>query len=385
VLAPRLLAALVLAAVCALVPASAASGAKAPSGLAFYRPPKKLTGEHGDVIWARKLSPGASITAAAKSYLVLYRSTSVTGKPIAVSGTLAIPKGKPPKGGWPVVSWAHGTSGAADVCAPTRSAAPVERGVNDWLKAGYAIASTDYEGLGTPGPHPYLIGVSAGRSVTDIVTAAGQLDRSIGRRWVAAGISQGGHAALWAAAIGQKWAPKLTLLGVDAYAPGSHIHEEVEAARSLTTPSPLSVIGALLIGGAVAASPTTIKPADALSPAALALLPDVEKRCNAGLGEADSWGGIAPASILRDGYDRSALYKLIDANDPRRLRIKVPVFMQQGTADGLVFPAFTDEVVASLKKNGATVDYRKYDGADHDGVFPAGRPDSVSWLKKTFK
>ena len=122
-----------------------------------------------------------------------------------------------------------------------------------------------------------------------------------------------------------------------------------------------------------------------LTPAALALLPDIEKRCNNELGEPDSWGGIAPAQIIRDGYDRSALYKIIDANDPRRLRLKVPTLIQQGTADALVFPAFSDEVVASLKDNGAKVDYRKYDGADHGSVIPAGRKDTLAWLKQVFK
>jgi dipeptidyl aminopeptidase/acylaminoacyl peptidase len=71
--------------------------------------------------------------------------------------------------------------------------------LNRWLKAGYAVVQTDYEGLGTPGDHPYLIGVSEGRSVLDMVRAARKLDSSLGKRVVIAGHSQGGHAALWAA------------------------------------------------------------------------------------------------------------------------------------------------------------------------------------------
>ena len=45
-----------------------------------------------------------------------------------------------------------------------------------WLKAGYAVVRTDYEGLGTPGVHPYLVGRSEGRSVLDAVRAARALD-----------------------------------------------------------------------------------------------------------------------------------------------------------------------------------------------------------------
>ena len=78
-----------------------------------------------------------------------------------------------------MISWAHGTSGISDNCTPSRNpggaytayVAPQE---NAWLKQGYAIASTDYEGLGTPGVHPYLVGRSEGRGVLDIARASRQ-------------------------------------------------------------------------------------------------------------------------------------------------------------------------------------------------------------------
>ena len=40
------------------------------------------------------------------------------------------------------------------------------------MEQGYAIAATDYPGLGTPGPHPYLVGVSEARAVINSVRAA---------------------------------------------------------------------------------------------------------------------------------------------------------------------------------------------------------------------
>ena len=119
------------------------------------------------------------LKSAKSNRLLLYRSTATNGAAIAVSGTVAIPKGTPPKGGWPVISWAHGTTGIADACAPSRRDAfggYDHALLNRWLKAGYAVVRTDYEGLGTPGDHPYLIGVSEGRSVLDMVRAARKLD-----------------------------------------------------------------------------------------------------------------------------------------------------------------------------------------------------------------
>ena len=390
---PRMAGLLTLVA-CALVlptaPALAAKPAKAPAGLKFYTPPKKLTGKHGDLIWSRTLKGSAALTGAARNTLVLYRSTSVAGKAIAVSGTVSIPKGKAPKGGWPVISWAHGTTGAADLCAPSRDAASnpahgynayVYPELNAWLAAGYAVVRSDYEGLGTPGPHPYLIGPSEGRGVIDIVSAARKLDKSVGRNWVAAGHSQGGHAALFAAALGPKWAPSLKLRGVDAFAPASHIKEEVELAAGLTSPGGgLSGIGSLLVAGAIAADPA-IKPSEILSPAALALYPQVDKTCLGQLGQSDSFGGLAPSQLVAAGYDRTRLNKVLDASDPSRLKITVPALIQQGDADGTVFKSFTDPLVTSLNTNGGAVDYKVYPGVDHGSVVAAGLDDASLWLK----
>src|SRR5699024_2113962 len=90
-----------------------------PEGSAFYTPPQPLpSGTHGDVIRSRNLNNDAALTDAAQNWLLLYRSTDIHGNTIAVSGTVAIPKGAPPEGGWPVISWTHGTTGIADICAP---------------------------------------------------------------------------------------------------------------------------------------------------------------------------------------------------------------------------------------------------------------------------
>ena len=97
---------------------------RGPEGLAFYTPPSPLVpGPAGDVIWARLLNGAAALAGAAETFLLLYHSVTVAGRDIAVSGTVSIPPGEPPAGGWPVLSWAHGTTGVAAMCAPSRDAA----------------------------------------------------------------------------------------------------------------------------------------------------------------------------------------------------------------------------------------------------------------------
>src|SRR3954454_7475389 len=174
---PKLALVLALLLAAALPASAAAKVRKGPGGTAFYTPPSPIPGKgHGGLIWARRLTGAAGLRGGAGNRLLLYRSTWVRGKGRAGAGTLPIPKGRAPKGGWPVVACAHGTTGIADSCAPTRdSPANPVHGLNAyaypllqrWLKSGYAVVRTDYEGLGTPGAHPYLIGRSEGRSVLD--------------------------------------------------------------------------------------------------------------------------------------------------------------------------------------------------------------------------
>jgi pimeloyl-ACP methyl ester carboxylesterase len=140
---------------------------------------------------------------------------------VAVSGIVLAPEAAPAEGGYPVVAWAHGTTGVADMCAPSRAGLdniPAE--VLALITKGYVVTATDYEGLGTAGVHPYLVGISEGRSVLDSIRAVQTLpDAHAGTEAVVIGLSQGGHAALWSAELAPSYAPGLTLLGAYAASP----------------------------------------------------------------------------------------------------------------------------------------------------------------------
>jgi hypothetical protein len=108
--------------------ADAAKVRKGPSGTAFYKPPSPLPGSgHGGLIWARKLTGTAALHGGSGNQLVLYRSTGVRGKAVAVSGTVSIPKGHAPKGGWPVITYAHGTTGSRTSALPPVTAPRTRR------------------------------------------------------------------------------------------------------------------------------------------------------------------------------------------------------------------------------------------------------------------
>jgi pimeloyl-ACP methyl ester carboxylesterase len=358
---------------------------RGPAGTKFYTPAKKLAkGPHGSVIYARKLSGREVLKNAASNQLLLYRSTSTDGKATAVSGAVALPRGKAPKGGWPVITWAHGTTGIADSCAPTRSNALGGYDhalLQGWLKAGYAVVRTDYEGLGTPGDHPYLIGVSEGRSVLDMVRAARKANAKLGKQMVIAGHSQGGHAALWAASLASKWTPELKVRGTVAFAPASHLGEQAGALRALTNPGGgLSAFASLIIRAADDAYPS-LGLKNLLSDRAQALYPQTLTKCSPALGQPNSFGGLAPADIFTPQADLAPLIARVNANDPEDLRIKTPVLVEQGKADTTVFPSFTDQLDQQYLADGVPVTYKTYEGATHTGVVTAAAADATAWIR----
>jgi pimeloyl-ACP methyl ester carboxylesterase len=238
---------------------------------------------------------------------------------------------------------------------------------------------TDYQGLGTEGMHPYLIGAAEGRSVIDIVRAAHLVDRRVGKRWVAIGHSQGGHATLWAAALGQKYAPSLRLVGAAPLAPASHIGEQASVIDKIDG-NPYGGLPALILAGAM--QDAGIDPATALSDKAFALYPQIEQVCLDGLSAQDSWGGLSLKEIIRDGYDRQPLLDDISANDPEDLTIKVPLLVAQGKGDHTVIPTLTEQTVADLRGRGTKITYKTYEGIDHNGVVEAARKDTDRFIHK---
>ncbi len=374
-----------------LVAATAADAKtkEGPSGAAFYKPPKNVPKGHGKVIWQRDSTKLAPIQGAKVNKTILYTSKSPQGDPIAVSGSVSIPNGKAPKGGWPVISWAHGTTGAADSCAPTRVrpnspvgpyVAYVKPQMQDWIDAGYAVVATDYQGLGTPGPHPYLIGESEGRGVLDIVSAARQLKPSIGNKFLIAGHSQGGQSALFAASLAKSFSPNLKLKGTVSYAPASHIYEQGLILPALTTPSGLSALAATIFEGAMTEDPD-LKPEDLLTTEAQALFPQVDQTCLAQLSEPDSFGGMAPSDLLKNPVDSTPDFADILKSMNPAVEIAPPVLLAQGLSDTTVFPSFTDQLDSELNDLGDDVNYKTYPGITHGGIVAAAEDDAMDFFE----
>jgi hypothetical protein len=335
----------------------------------------------GTPIWAERVAAPEG----ALAWRILYHSRSVRGDDIAVSGLVVVPDREPPRGGFPVIGYAHGTTGLADSCAPSRRAEALEgaAGANvrgdlplpPFWDAGYVVVATDYEGLGTPGPHPYLVGGSEARSVLDSIRAARALPEAhAGEPAVVVGISQGGHAALFTGELAEAYAPDAGLRGVVALAPGA----ELVQAAALLTGDP-SVVGfGVAIGYGFAAANPELRLDEVLTPRALAAIDVIETGCIDDILEA--YAGPVAETLRLDRLMQPPWPALLDENTPGRVRSSVRIFVGQGEADPLVIPELTDALVARLCAIGDGVTYRRYPGESHSGVVEASQGDVLAWI-----
>ncbi|BCI54781.1 lipase [Mycolicibacterium litorale] len=355
-------------------------GAAAAALLAGCTPAAEPELRAGQLLTAEPLTTAAALPSG-DTRLITYVSDDSRGRPIVVSGTVSVPKGEPPDGGWPVVSWAHGTTGYADTCAPSADTADglvhdyvglVNRMLDTWVARGYAVVQTDYQGLGTPGGHPYVDGVSEANTVADIVRAARGLDSSIGTEWVAIGHSQGGQAVLFTAAAEQR-DPALSLLGVVSMAPGGvGLNQAVDLIRAGRPEATAAqrFLPLLVLGGAVV--DPSIDPDQIFTDQARSLLTTARTACVA---QVNAVPPVPPGQVFAPDAELGALRAYLDRQDPIRLSPRVPVMLVQGTADAAVSPAGVDELAKAMCAKDAALDYRVYDGHDHRGVIAASLPD----------
>src|SRR3954452_17162049 len=88
-----------LAALGFAAPTAIAKVPKGPDGLDFYKSPQSIPSKHGSAIQWRDQTGEGVLKSAASNRLLLCASMAPDGDRIAVSGTVAVPKGKAPKGG----------------------------------------------------------------------------------------------------------------------------------------------------------------------------------------------------------------------------------------------------------------------------------------------
>ena len=362
-----------------------ALAAPAVAQSAFYDAPRvDAIGKPGTLVRSQAME-GAPLGAAA--WRVLYRSTSFDGKPILVSGVVIVPQGAPPPGGRPIVAWAHPTTGIVPHCAPSLALFFFQQvqGLRTMVRDGYVVAATDYPGLGTPGPHPYLVGLSEARAVIDSVRVARTMPGAGGgNRYIVWGHSQGGHAALFTGLIARSYAPELTLLGVAAAAPASALGALMD--DDLDSPAGKNITAMTLWSWQRVYDAPMSKVVD---PRAMPAIDRLAQECIEGpwdLSARKRTEKPLEHHFLTVAHpdDVEPWRALLAKNTPGPVPANIPVFLAQGLDDEVIWPKVTQAYFETLCKSGSKARLFLMPGVGHGAAAMKSALDAVAWMTARF-
>lgn len=346
----------------------------------FYRWDGDVPAAPGTVLRSETLAPPARMPAAAGARRLLHSSPDQRwhSGPVPVSATLFLPSGNAPADGWPLLAWAHGTLGIADVCAPSwtgfkdRDAAYINR----WLERGFAVVATDYQGLGGPGPHPYSVWRAEGQSVLDSARAALALEpERLANRVFLAGQSQGGGAALGAAILSEQRAPELNVLGAIITGPNSTFPDgpvSVPPRRSMT------MFLAFATGGLRAEGPSL---EEILTPKGRALLEVARAGCTGDIARKARALEVAGSEDLLAIPLKELATLRVPTTDMPQASIAFPLLIATGQADHTITPQRQYAVASALCAAGNRVTWRRYEGLGHDGAMHGSLDDAFRFVQ----
>ncbi|MDC4631687.1 lipase family protein [Acinetobacter baumannii] len=338
---------------------------------------------------------------AAESSILTYKMLGQSGQEVQATSLVFTPNTQPPVGGWPIVVWAHGTTGVADVCAPSKAALAdsTKDLISKLLAAGYVVVAPDYEGLGTPGIHPFLNVKSEAFSITDAVVATrnylSQRNLLTSKKWVTVGHSQGGHAALGAAQYASR--AQLDYKGTVAVAPASNLgfiliagEQSVANAtldKKISMYAQLDTYTALVTAGIRNTQPTFDYP-QVFTPQISSIAQQAETICSGPLGQTFGAGMTQYATEHNgtlDGYTRTQpnfmavpLVKTFLDKDSQPLQVKVttPIIIYQGLADSTVPKVATDILISNATVVGTKINSYVTGNWDH-GTAMSSNVDNI--------
>jgi acetyl esterase/lipase len=253
------------------------------------------------------------------------------------------------------------------------------QGLLQWPVLGYAVVAPDYAGLGTAVRHQYLAAPAQAQDVINAVPAARKAVPGLGRKWVAIGHSQGAAAVLYVAEL-QSEAKDPNYLGAVALAPGT----DRLVLFHMTSKKPATHGYLAFQAYGIKAIYPEFEYSDFLTPEALKLMPVVEE------------GGwyvtlatfaqeVAVGKMVKPGAEKNPYFKKF--RDMSVIGLKHahgPIFLAAGTKDTTIPAVTVQDAKKRMEDNGTTVDYKEYDGLDHDSLVFGSFRDQVQWVRDRF-
>ena len=342
----------------------------------FYDTLKPLQhGKSGELIGAAP-AEDYFLSADFSAFRILYHSRSASGQDVAVSGVVLLPDGTPPKGGWPVIAWAHGFTGAGRQCAPS-----LLRNLYYgpffamYVNLGYAVVATDYAGLGTDFGNAVMDVPSNANDVINSIPAARAAVPQLGTRWVAMGPYLGANVSIGVAELEGRFRDPNYLGGVavSGVADLSDVYDRLSKEQSLRKLSFLAL-----------GIKTVFPDFDVREMLAEKAISGYQ-RINEGCGSVGKGADSAPVDLLKPGWKKDRFVaEFFERNTLGRSPAYGPLLVIVDEGDPAVPPSMTAPVVARMCKQGDRVQVNKFSDPGPGQVLGGSVRDQMSWIEARF-
>ena len=347
----------------------------------FYDTPTPLPpGTPGQLIRSQA-AEGYDLPKGVRAVRILYHSQNEDGEDVAASGVVLLPPGNAPKDGWPVIAWAHGTSGVARICAPSmmKEVYYGNLGLFPMLQAGFAVIAVDYAGLGTQGPHHYM---SINEQATDVINgvrAAHDAVADLSPRWVVDGHSQGGGAA-WFVAQQEAILRDPNYLGAVAVAPALNVAWLI---HSMGPDNQASFYDVFVSYGIKARFPQ-FNVADMLTEPALAQYPAMTTEGCWFHGYATENSHLLGMSTVKPHFEDNPWVREFEHMDFFGHRPARPLLVLAGGADQSVPLQSIQPIAVKACSLGYPLQFRIFPGLDHEPLMDKSTSVQLRWIRARF-
>lgn len=322
----------------------------------------------------------------AKATRFAYVTSAPDGRPRSATAVVILPSDAPPSGGWPVIAWAHGTTGVDRPCAPTRMK-NLEYGWDELynlLGLGYAVVATDYQGLGSDGPHPWIDKITNADDVRYALQAARLVSPQLGSKWVVMGHSQGGLSAIGVAEQ-ELQTHDAGYLGAVVVAFGDAEPTFVRLSQQADSPDAQPYYDAFMayLAQAIKAINPAFEPREILTQEARDRSQSAAGHCTEVY--AAAMQGLSQRPALHDWNRNKHVQRFFDRIRPTG-NVAGPLLVAASSDDEAVAIDSVDSFVRTLCDHRAQVDYVRYSGVglDHIGVLHSTLGLRVRWIRDRF-
>ena len=323
---------------------------------------------------------GVPVVTAVDCYRIVYPSTDENGRPIRLSGLLALPHGTAARG---LVSFQHGTTSDHDF-VPSNLSTDGQAAAILFAGNGYAAIAPDYIGLGvSQGPHPYYVAADTARAVVDMIHAARRIRGVPSGPPFLIGFSEGAFASLAAQRAMEAHGEKVL---ASAAISGAFNLRAISIPWTLQGKSPAaSTYLALWVHGYATRYRHPLD--SAFTPRYAMLVPQLFDRPNDVETVVKSLPRD-PRALFRpqvlDAIAGKREHWLVDAlieNEMGDWTAKAPIRLYYGSKDVDVPPVESTATARQMTARGSAAEAVDVGAVDHEGSVLAAAPLALAWLQ----